>query len=72
MEQESKKTKNHTAGIIIGIIGAIILIFIVRAILVNVTIDHASKEYDRAYDRAERDYERAQRDINRSLRDFDF
>lgn len=61
MEQKNNSTKKPL--VIIGaIVAGIILIFVARAIYVNAVIDHtydrASREYNKAYDKAQRDLDR--------------
>lgn len=59
MEQKKGNPNKKNLIIILGIIAAIVVFFVARAIYVNAVVDHAyekaTKEYDKAYEKAKRD-----------------
>ncbi|MBQ7623375.1 MAG: hypothetical protein IJS66_06530 [Bacteroidales bacterium] len=67
MSQTPRNSSAKKTLIIIGaIVAGFILIFVVRAICINASVDHAydkaTKEYNKAYDKAKRDADRIMRD----------
>lgn len=66
MEKSSENKSTKKTLIIIGaVVAGIILIFAARAIYVNAVMDHAydkaTKEYNKAYDKAKRDMDKTMR-----------
>lgn len=59
MEQKKGNPNKKNLIIILGIIAAIVVFFVARAIYVNAVVDHAydkaTKEYNKAYEKAKRD-----------------
>lgn len=68
MEKTKSNSNKKNLIIIIGIIAVIVVFFIARAIYVNAVVDHAydkaTKEYNKAYDKAQKDVERMMRNYN--------
>lgn len=75
-QDKSNHSTRKTVIIILSIVVGISLIFVVRAVCVSATINRASQEYNKAYDKAKKDYDRAydkaQRDMNNAMRQYGY
>lgn len=64
--EAKKQSSKRGLFIFLGVIVAIIVFFVARAIYVNSVYDHAfdkaTKEYDKAYDKAKKDVDKMMRD----------
>lgn len=69
MEQIKDKTNKKTMLIIIGVVVAIIVFFVARAIYINTVVDHA---YDKAVKEYNKAYDKAKKDVDKMMKDYRF